>query len=184
MTDDIKPTMERKHYKLIKLFEVNDSFILGIYEGKLSDYDILIMYRQKLKSGKRKGKWSGIRTPKHVHWAVDILTKMQSDKELTEFFLEYMLKLWEATIPIKSNEERQSLIITFSEEELEKYRTLSSKGEYSPKFLIALAKLLMLQEKTNRPDAYMFKRVLEKLKNGEDIFSIISAASFSGRKNN
>ena len=33
----------------------------------------------------------------------------------------------------------------------------------------------MLQEKTNRPDAYLFKRILDELlKDNMDIFSIVS----------
>ena len=46
-------------------------------------------------------------------------------------------------------------------------------------FLILLAKLLMLQEKTNRPDAYMFKRVLDGLKRGEDLFKVLSTATLA-----
>ena len=46
-------------------------------------------------------------------------------------------------------------------------------------FLILLAKLFMLQEKTNRPDAYMFKRVLDGLKRGEDLFKVLSTATLA-----
>jgi len=43
-----------------------------------------------------------------------------------------------------------------------------------------LAKLLMLQEKTNLETAYMFKKLLKALKSGEDIFKIVSIASHTG----
>ncbi|MCB4791586.1 MAG: hypothetical protein LHV68_06835 [Elusimicrobia bacterium] len=46
--------------KPIKVFQVNDSIIIGVYKGALSKYDILIKYRQK----RTNGKWSNIRTPK------------------------------------------------------------------------------------------------------------------------
>ncbi len=35
----------------------------------------------------------------------------------------------------------------------------------------------MIQEKTNRSDAYMFKDLLHKLKNHKNIFEIVSTAS-------
>ena len=57
------------------------------------------------------------------------------------------------------------------------YSELAEHGEYSIKFLILLAKLLMIQEKTNCSKAYMFKDVLEGIKNQSDIFSIISKAT-------
>lgn len=57
------------------------------------------------------------------------------------------------------------------------YPKLAEKGEYSVKFLLLLANLLMIQEKTNRSDAYMFKELLHKLKNHKNIFEIVSTAS-------
>ena len=47
----------------IKIFQVNGSTILAVYQGSLSPLDTLIKYRQK----QRNGKWSAIRTPKHIH---------------------------------------------------------------------------------------------------------------------
>jgi len=40
----------------------------------------------------------------------------------------------------------------------------------------------MIQEKTNMPGAYMFKKLLEALKKGDDIFSIVSIATHTKRK--
>lgn len=165
----------------VKMFQVNDNTIIAVYKGSLSPLDILIKYRQKLKNGE----WSNIRTPKHIHWTVDILMKMQAYKELTQDFLNFFIDIWEKTTPMKSEQERQSIdleaLLNMSKSQIEKFKDLSKKGEYSVKFLILLAKLLMLQEKTNRPDAYMFKRVLEGLKEGEDLFHILSTATLGRR---
>jgi hypothetical protein len=57
------------------------------------------------------------------------------------------------------------------------YAALAQKGEYSVKFLILLAKLLMAQEKTNNNQAYMFRQLLEALKNHNNIFKIVSTAT-------
>lgn len=44
-------------------------------------------------------------------------------------------------------------------------------------------KLLAVQEKTNRADAYMFGNIIEELLNTDrDIFKIISTAGFGGRR--
>jgi len=161
----------------IKKFQVNDNTIIAVYKGSLSPFDILIKYRQKL----RNGRWSRIRTPKHIHWTVDILMKGQTFEGLTQEFLGFFIDIWDKTTPMKSEQERQSLdlknLLDISKEEIERFKELSKKGEYSVKFLILLAKLLMLQEKTNRPDAYMFKRVLDGLKKGEDLFHVLSTAT-------
>lgn len=157
---------------------INDTYILGIYKGALSDFDILLKYRQK-----EDGKWSRIRTPKHIHWAVDMLIKHYSEPHETDLLLYSLLKQWEQTVPLESKEDQEHLLspeklLADVNDEAEKYNKLADKGEYSVKFLILIAKLLMVQEKTNWHDAYMFKNLLEKLKEHRNIFEIVSTATF------
>ena len=157
---------------------INGTYILGIYKGTLSDFDILLKYRQK-----EYGKWSRIRTPKHIHWAVDMLIKHYSEPHETDLLLDSLLKQWEQTVPLESKEVQEHLLsperlLADVNDEAVKYNNLADKGEYSVKFLILIAKLLMVQEKTNRHDAYMFKKLLEKLKEHRNIFEIVSTATF------
>ena len=157
---------------------VNGTYILGIYKGTLSDYDILLKYRQK-----ESDRWSRIRTPKHIHWAVDMLIKHYSEPHETDLLLDNLLKLWEQTTPLESKEDQERLLspaklLEDVNDEAQKYNKLAGKGEYSVKFLILIAKLLMVQEKTNRHDAYMFKNLLERLKEHRNIFEIVSTATF------
>jgi len=172
------PSMHIKGHELLAEFPVNGSYIIGIYQGTISDFDILIKYRQL-----EKGKWSRIRTPKHIHWAVDILIKHYSDVTTTDRLLDFLLDLWNRTTPIRTEEERDRLLkndILLEEVNTEaaKYTALANHGEYSVKFLVLLAKLLMVQEKTNRNDAYMFRNLLEQLKEHNDIFRIVSTATY------
>ncbi|WP_457639532.1 hypothetical protein [Persephonella sp.] len=180
--EQLKKCMELKNFELIRAFKINGEYVIGIYQGTLSKHDILIKYRQKEKNGK----WSRIRTPKHIHWAVDILMKMQKEPELIKQFLNTLMDRWKQVEPLKNNKEKEKrlsieYILSKYKNELNKYRKLSKAGEYSIKFLIVLAELLMLQEKTNREDAYMFKKLLEALSEGEDIFKIVSIATHTGR---
>lgn len=172
------PSMRIKHNVLLAEFPVNGTYLIGIYQGSLSKYDILIKYR-KLEDGK----WSRIRTPKHIHWAVDILIKHYCDKETTDSLLDFLIDLWDKTNPIRTDKERESLLDTqallnYVNNEALNYNALAKHGEYSVRFLILLAKLLMIQEKTNRNNAYMFKRLLEQLKEHNDIFKIVSTATY------
>jgi len=177
-------TFRRKGKIIIPLFvtPVNDEYILAAYQGLFSEYDILIKYRQKIDC-----KWSRLRTPKHIHWAVDILIKMHSEKDKTKEFLDFLLETWENTIPIKSEAERQEVLsinalVKSNKEVFDKYDDLSKQGEYSVKFLVLLAKLLMVQEKTNLETAYMFKELIEALKSDKSIFKIVSIATHGRKK--
>ncbi len=177
-------SFKKKGEKIVPLFvtKINEKFIIAVYQGTISKYDILIRYRQKNENG-----WSNIRTPKHIHWAVDILIKMHADKSKTQEFLDFLLNMWDEIKPIRSAQERENILnikylSEINQKEFKEFEDLGKKGEYSIKFLILLARLLMLQEKTNLETAYMFKNLLEALKKGEDIFKIVSIATHRGKK--
>lgn len=171
-------SMECKGFELLATIPVNGTYILGIYKGELSEFDILIKYRQL-----ENGKWSRLRTPKHIHWAVDVLIKHYSEPEQTDKLLEHLLDIWANSTPLKSEEDRKKFLnsdelLKEVNAEAQAYPKLANKGEYSVKFLILIAKLLMVQEKTNREDAYMFRKLLESLKEHRNIFEIVSTATF------
>lgn len=165
----------------INAFRVNGDYIIGVYKGSITEYDVLIKYRQRINN-----KWSRVRTPKHIHWTVDILMKIQHMPDKTREFLEFLLREWETIETLQSDEHRQQrtsidYLLLQIQGQLEEFQALSQKGEYSIKFLILLAKLLMIQEKTNRHDAYMFKNLLTALHNGQNIFDIVSKATHNGK---
>lgn len=154
----------------------DDKYTIYVFQGSLSENDILIKYSE---NGKR------IRTPKHIHWAVDLLLKLQAEKELTRNFIKEIRKEWQKCQPLKNND--AAALITLVDDyveisEVSKYEKLNNYGEYSIEFLTVLMTLLMTQEKTNRSDAYMFGNVLDALlKEDLDIFAIMSASGFGGR---
>lgn len=173
------PNMTTRGKTPIAEFPVNGTFYVAIYQGSLSPFDVLIKYRQL-----EDGKWSHIRTPKHIHWAVDILIKQHIENNATEQLIDSLINLWDNQIrPIKSEEERMQILAPQSlldevNAEASKYPALAGKGEYSVKFLLLLARLLMIQEKTNYEGAYMFRNLLEQLREHKDIYKIVSTATY------
>lgn len=152
-------------------------YIIYVFQGSLSQYDILIKYR---KDGTR------IRTPKHIHWVVDILMKMQGNETLTKQYLVAIQHCWNTCSPLPDNSyETLKTLIEDGEQaiDIEQYSLLNSFGEYDVEFLYVLMELLAVQEKTNRADAYMFGSIIEELlETDRDIFKIISTAGFGGRR--
>lgn len=157
-------------------FVIGD-YIIYVFQGDLSPLDIVIKYT---KNG------GHIRTPKHVHWAVDILMKMQGHEELTKQYLRAIKNYWDDCEPLASNDFAALMSLIESGEEtieIQQFSALNRFGEYDVEFLYVLMKLLAVQEKTNRADAYMFGRIIEELlKTDRDIFKIISTAGFGGRR--
>ena len=154
-----------------------DDYIIYVFQGTLSKYDIIIKYR---KDGTR------IRTPKHIHWAVDILMKMQGNETLTRRYLEAIQDCWNTCEPLRNNDyETLEKLILDGEKgiDINQYKPLNNYGEYDVEFLYVLMELLAVQEKTNRPDAYMFGNIISELLEADrDIFKIMSTAGFGGRR--
>lgn len=173
------PSMYSKGMEPLLTLPINGKYILGVYQGSFSQFDLLLKYREKSETGK----WSLVRTPKHIHWAVDILIKLSLDETNTKKFLDFLINYWNHNAkPLNSEQERDNFLsaqelIRAVDIESRQYNELAGKGRYSIKFLILIAKILMVQEKTNMNDAYMFKNLLDALKEGNDIFKIVSIAT-------
>ena len=154
----------------------DNNYTIYVFQGGLSKNDIIIKYSEV---GKR------LRTPKHIHWAVDLLLKLQAEKELTRSFIKEIKKEWDNCKPLKNNDDVTLIALVDDYVEITdvcKYKELDNYGEYDVEFLIVLMALLMTQEKTNREDAYMFGNVLDALLEEDlDIFAIMSASGFGGR---
>ena len=152
-------------------------YIIYVFQGNLSQFDIVIKYK---KDGKR------IRTPKHIHWVVDILMKMQGNEVLTKRYWIAIQICWNTCVPLANNDfDTLKALIENGEEDIEitQFFDLNVFGEYDVEFLYVLMELLAVQEKTNRADAYMFGNIIEELlETDRDIFKIISTAGFGGRR--
>lgn len=152
-------------------------YIIYVFQGTLSQFDIVIKYK---KDGTR------IRTPKHIHWVVDILMKMQGNEALAKRYLRAIQYCWNACVPLTNNDfaTLKALIENGENDiDIEQYFALNAFGEYDVEFLYVLMELLAVQEKTNRADAYMFGKIIEELLEADrDIFKIISTAGFGGRR--
>mgnify|MGYP000526628737 CR=1 FL=1 len=153
-----------------------DDFIIYVFQGDFSQFDIVIKYK---KDDTR------IRTPKHIHWVVDILMKMQGNEALTKRYLQAIQNCWNTCVPLTRNDYATLKSLIENGEngiEIGQYFELNAFGEYNVEFLYVLMELLAVQEKTNRADAYMFGNIIEELlETDRDIFKIISSAVFGGR---
>lgn len=152
-------------------------YVIYVFQGNLSQFDIVIKYK---KDGTR------IRTPKHIHWVVDVLMKMQGNEILAKRYLLAIQNCWKSCVPLTNNDyDTLKALIENGENDIDidQFFSLNAFGEYDVEFLYVLMELLAVQEKTNRADAYMFGNIIEELLDTDrDIFKIISTAGFGGRR--
>lgn len=161
----------------------NNNEIIHVFPGSLSPNDILLKY----KSNRSKR----LRTPKHIHLAIDLLIKKSHNLHLTNYLLDVLLERWSEISGLASRDYQTILnnLTISSNQELEfTLNPLNMYGEFQIDFILNFCQLIMLQEKTNRNDAYVFGNLLSLIRNNNndtpfiyDIYSIVSVATFKSR---
>lgn len=169
----------KKHGSPISILNIDNKYIIAIYQGTYGDnpeLDIKVAYREKFGD-----KWTKIRQPKHIHWAVDILVKKVANEELLTGFVQHMLELYDKTTPLKNKKEQQELLQKISFKDIERFNSISN-GFYAIKFIYCVMYLLMVEEKTSNNSAHMFKDLLHDLVNKDDFYGIVNKATHNGKK--
>lgn len=165
-------------------YKINDKFIVSVSSGTLSQYDIIARYWQY---DFTTSEWRKSRQPKHIHWAVDLLIKNEYDNRVVAMFIKKLIEDWQNHTIVKHITSEDELSEFLNPEELlkyvfveaEKYSAFDIHGEYPMELLILLSRLLMTQERTNRDDAYMFKRLIDSFnKTKVDFFDVVDIATF------
>ncbi len=171
-------TKSGKRVKLMafKEFKQANGAVIGVFQGSYGnnpDLDIIVKYQEP---GKK------VRTPAHIHWAIDLLIKKEHDDALTKAFIKYLSDLWDKIEPFQTKVQQQECKLKFSDPvNLKEFLSLDKYGEYPVTFIAQIIELMMIEEKTGNHAAYMFKGVLDALYNDKEIFCIVQKAIFRGR---
>jgi len=163
-----------KEHTAFKEFKLSDGTIIGVFQGERGEHpelDIMICYRDKNTRGNK-------RTPKHIHWVIDLLIKKQYNRELTLKFVKYLRNMWDKVEPFRTKAEQQKCKLEqTTPQKLKKFHELNKYGEYQVEFIGHLIELMMRMEKTGLDRAYVFKDLLDTIIQEKDIFTIVSKAT-------
>lgn len=85
----------RNTEKSIMDIKIDDTYTIYVFKGTLSKNDIVIKYS---KSERR------MRTPKHIHWVIDMLLKEQKNHNDVITFIKCMQKIWDEIVGLESND--------------------------------------------------------------------------------
>lgn len=90
-----KKYRNRNTEKSIMDIKIDNTYTIYVFKGSLSQNDIVVKYS---KDGKR------MRTPKHIHWVIDMLLKEQKNHNDVIAFIKCMQKTWDEIIGLESND--------------------------------------------------------------------------------
>jgi len=146
--------------KSIKEISLLDGTIIGIFPGSRGanpDHDIIIKYQERNKR---------VRTPKHIHWVIDLLIKKEHNRELTLEFLNYLRDMYDKVNAFSSKEDRAKCILTeTTNEKLKPFEKLNKYGEYKVDFIGNLIELMIKMEKNTPPEkpARVFRELMDSI---------------------
>jgi len=161
----------------IKEIELSGGTIIGVFEGDRGynpDHDILIKYKEHKKR---------IRTPKHVHWVIDLLIKKENNRNLTLEFMKYLRNMYDRVEAFKDKNERKKCELKEAiNKDLKEFYELNKYGEYTVEFIVHLIELMIKMEKNTPPEkpARVFKELMDALLNEKEIFVVVSKATQIG----
>jgi hypothetical protein len=168
---------EGKEHIVIKEISLADGTVIGVFGGSRganSDHDILIKYQE---TGKR------LRTPKHIHWVIDLLIKKEHNRELTLKFMKYLRDMYDRVEPFKSKEDRKNCELKeTTTAKLKPFQELNKYGEYKVDFIGHLIELMIKMEK-NTPlekPARVFRELMDAMIQEKEIFVVVSKATQIG----
>ena len=150
------------------LHQTQDGTIIYVQPGTKSKYDFIVKYKAPHKR---------LRTPKHIHIAVDLLMKRAGNPVLTRDFIGFILT---RVLPyLKPASTFPPALEIVHSGWFHRFNGLDQYGEYSAEFLSVTIELLALQEKTNYPNGSLHTRLFRALyADPVDIFKIVSIASW------
>jgi len=160
------------------VIEINTNLIhstqsgVGIYvsKGIKSPNDFKVQYREP---GKR------MRTPQHIHTIIDLYMKFTGNKQLTMQMVDHIID--NIIMKVKPTTAYPPGLQIFSSNHVVQFQQLDGFGEYSVEFLLVVIELIMIQEKTNYPTGTMNLNLFRSFRDGKDLFSVVSTATFRGR---
>lgn len=153
---------QRTHF-----YRTANNIDIYIERGNKSDYDFIVRYQEP---GKR------VRTPKHIHIIIDLYRKREAEPNLTDTFVDHIIdNIINPVVPVTTYPPELQV---FDTSHISEFEGLSGVSEYSVEFLLVVIELIMIQERTNYPDGVLNLKLFQRFRDDEDIFSVVSAATF------
>lgn len=141
-----------------------------VSKGIKSQYNFKVQYQELM---------GRVRTPKHIHLIIDLYMKLTGDRQLTMKLVDHIID--NIVLKVQPSTSYPPVLQIFSPTHVSQFQQLDNYGEYSVEFLLVVTELIIIQEKTNYPKGVMSINLFRRFREGRDIFSVVSAATFRGR---
>lgn len=137
-----------------KEYLLKDRTIIGLFQGSRGENPDLDFIVKQKEPGKK------VRIPTHTHWVVDLIIKMEYDKNSVRDFINFFINKYDKIEPFISVQQRNNYKRRFVSKSISYLENVKDKGQYSPEYLATIIELFIKCEKQTT-NAFMFKKLLE-----------------------
>ena len=148
------------------IYRTSNGIEIIVKRGTKSELDFIVKYNQPERR---------TRTPKHIHLIIDLYIKKCYNEQLTMSLIDHLIDIINRIEPTQQFPPQLQI---YSAEDVQEFEELNNYGEYSIEFILVVFELIMIQEKTNYPNGTLNLKLFQRFRSNEDIFSVVSAATF------
>jgi hypothetical protein len=175
--DVLRYRSKGKLHESFQVFHLSDGTLIGLFQGERGDRPDLDFVVKFLSPGPRKR----LRTPKNLHWVVDILMIGQSDRRGGLALTEALLECYEGAKAFTNVKQRNKFQPEMSREIGRKFSRLDDEGAVSVEFVALIVELFSICEKASPRNKEMFYDLLLTLrgyfKGQKDYYQVLNATS-------
>lgn len=143
-------------HKSLQVFHLADGTLLGMFQGNRGDRPDLDFVIKFLTPGPCKK----LRTPKNLHWVVDILMIGKADPAGALKLTRSLLECYQGAQAFKSARARNAFQPEKAQKIAQEFQHLDKKGAVSVAFVTHIVELFSICEKASPRDTKMFENLL------------------------
>jgi hypothetical protein len=165
-----------KNHESISVFTTSDGTLIGIFQGEKGDNPDLDFIVKFLSPGRRHR----LRTPKNVHWVVDLLIRGNRDRKEAAALVDALINCYENAEPFGTEAARAGYAPEEARKIAQKFSHLKDDGLLPVEFVSMVIELFSVCEKASPREKKMFRELLGTVKGyfegTKDYYQVLNAS--------
>ena len=166
-----------EEHKSISVFETSDGTLIGIFQGSKGDNPELDFIVKFLSPGSKQR----MRTPKNVHWVVDLLIRGNRNRNEAAALVDALIDCYERAEPFVSVEARAEYAPEEARKIAKQFAHLQDEGLLPVDFVSMVIELFSICEKASPREKKMFRELLGTVKSyfegKKDYYQVLNASA-------
>lgn len=166
-----------EEHESISVFTTSDGTLIGIFQGSKGDNPELDFIVKFLSPGRKQR----LRTPKNIHWVVDLLIRGNSNRNEAAALVDSLIDCYERSQPFSSVHARAQYAPEEARKIANQFAHLKDEGLLPVDFVSMVIELFSICEKASPREKKMFRELLRTMKcyfeGTKDYYQVLNASA-------